>query len=249
MHDQLTANRKWVEDLCQQFVKSGLSERVRWSCSGRVDRIDGELIGQLAEAGCHRIFLGIESGSQQIQKIIKKGLDTEKIKPAIRDCLEHKIGVTASFITGFPGETRQEMLKTLSMAMDIVQMSPATHAQIHTLSPHIGTALYEEHRKELTLDPHGSDASLFLPTLEEETLIKKHPEVFASFYHIPNCSMSRDLLNAVSWTVYGCFSLLLLLRHAGLDLGQFFDEWVPWRDENIGSAWYEEPDYYVGRLD
>jgi len=44
----------------------------KWECLGRVDSIDRDIATAMKNAGCDRIFFGIESGNDQILKIMKK---------------------------------------------------------------------------------------------------------------------------------------------------------------------------------
>lgn len=72
LDDTFTLNNKRAEKICDLLIKENLG--IFWSCSSRVDTINQFLIEKLKKAGCHTIYLGIESGSQKILNIISKGI-------------------------------------------------------------------------------------------------------------------------------------------------------------------------------
>ena len=45
---------------------------IKWVCYARLDTLDEEVIAAMAASGCKQVFLGIESGSERIQRIIGK---------------------------------------------------------------------------------------------------------------------------------------------------------------------------------
>ena len=50
-----------------------------WSCTGRVDSIDEDLLRRLSEVGCNSLFSGIESATNEKLKFIKKGFTTDQV--------------------------------------------------------------------------------------------------------------------------------------------------------------------------
>jgi len=53
-----------VTRICEEIISRGLE--ISWFCNARVDTISAELLRKMKKAGCHRIYYGIESGSQGI---------------------------------------------------------------------------------------------------------------------------------------------------------------------------------------
>jgi len=62
-----------------------------WTCNGRVDTIDDEMLGEMKQSGCRMIRVGVESGSQEVLDKIKKGLTLEQIETGIGRIKKHKI--------------------------------------------------------------------------------------------------------------------------------------------------------------
>ena len=82
-------------------------------CGIRTDLLDEEFIELMAKAGVVYVATGAESGSQRVQRAIRKNVDLEKFSRFSALLVKHRIFVTAGFMLGFPGETFREMFQTL----------------------------------------------------------------------------------------------------------------------------------------
>ena len=106
-HDLFTFNKEFVFELCEKLIslKKQWGKTIQWNCSARIDCVTKEMLIQMKAAGCSSIFFGIETGSERMQKIIKKNLNVSKAVAIADVC--RKIGITmhASFIIGFPEES------------------------------------------------------------------------------------------------------------------------------------------------
>jgi anaerobic magnesium-protoporphyrin IX monomethyl ester cyclase len=92
-----------------------------YSIQSRVDLLlETEQISALADSGCRKIWLGIESGSQQILDAMQKGITVEQIRrvsPLIRNS-----GMEQAYFLqlGFPGETMEDIRKTIHLLTDLM---------------------------------------------------------------------------------------------------------------------------------
>lgn len=77
LHDLFTLKKQIVIDFCDEIIKRKL--KIRWICSARVDTISEDMIIAMHRAVCRRIFLGVESGSPRIQKLIRKNIEIDTI--------------------------------------------------------------------------------------------------------------------------------------------------------------------------
>jgi radical SAM superfamily enzyme YgiQ (UPF0313 family) len=245
VHDMLTVDQRWVRDFSRLLIAGNYD--LTWGCSARVDCVTDDLLEEMAEAGCVGIFFGIETGSQRLQPLIKKKLHTTQVLPTLQHCAELNMKPTASFITGFPDETTEDAIATLDMALDVLQLSPDTKAQLHLLAPLVGSPLYRQHKDSLKFDGHSSDISIFLLTDDEIENVKHFPEVFPSFYFIPTPHLDRNFTKAVSASLYTCAALMIALRRSGVDLTQLLKGWVDWQAANIDGDMIEQ-DYYLYRF-
>ncbi len=115
MDDSFFSSRKWLYEFCSKIIKLGVS----YSCIGRGDHLNKELIELLAKTGCHYVALGVETGNQERQKKIKKYLDLKKTKENVKCLLKNNIPVKCFFMLGFPDETPEEMAETINFAVDL----------------------------------------------------------------------------------------------------------------------------------
>nr|AXL05613.1 radical SAM protein [uncultured bacterium]AXL05629.1 radical SAM protein [uncultured bacterium] len=242
VHDMLTVDARWVRQFCELLVASHCS--FTWGCSARTDRVDDALLSTMADAGCVGMFFGVETGAQRMQPIVRKRLTIDAVLPVIRSCVDNAIAPTGSFITGFPEETLDDAVQSLDLALDILEMSPITQAQMHLLAPLPGSPVYARHKHELQFDGHSSDISLFLLTADEIQLVRRHPKIFPSFYHLTTPNLDRELAKAISGAVYTCHTLFIALRRAGTDLRALLRGWVGWKNRRVPEERIQQ-DYYM----
>lgn len=112
-------DKKWSYDLCSEIRKRGLHKRVRWTANLRANLVTSEFLAMLKESGCHSIGIGVESGSKEILKTIKKGITLGQVKEAVRISKELKLEVRTYFILGHPGETLRSVVETIRFAARI----------------------------------------------------------------------------------------------------------------------------------
>ena len=108
-----TFRRKTVYETCKLFRE--MEFPVRWGCSARLDCIDRELIDEMAASGMEGIYIGIETGSPRMQKLINKNLSLEKAEKTVKFLLDQDIRVALFFMYGFPEETEEDLRKTLDL--------------------------------------------------------------------------------------------------------------------------------------
>lgn len=102
--------------------------------------LDDEMIKRMAQSGAFHLTLAFESGDQDVlTNIIKKPLNLEKCAPLVKIMKKNGISVSAFFVLGFPGETRQQIMNTYEFAKRI----QVDHAWMFIASPLPGTVMYE----------------------------------------------------------------------------------------------------------
>ena len=131
-------NREEMHYQCEAFRRSGLS--FKWGVQTRVGIFDKQDFQEMKEAGCLWIDFGIETGSREMMRKIKKGIPYDRIQQTFRDCSDVGIITLANFIIGFPDETEQEFRDTIQMARTI----EATQKTFFFFMPGPGSRLYQE---------------------------------------------------------------------------------------------------------
>jgi len=113
--DTFLLNKKHVLGICD--VMKGLN--MLWSCFSRVDTIDEELLKIMKRSGCIQMDFGVESGSNRILKIIKKGTTVEQTRKAFKLCKKYKFRTFINIMMGFPTESESEMFETFYLAKEL----------------------------------------------------------------------------------------------------------------------------------
>jgi len=93
--------------------------RIPFKCLARVDLLlKDNTVYHLARAGCTSVWVGAESGSQKILDAMEKGITVEQIYKASKLLHEHKINVGFFLQFGYPGETHEDIKRTLQLLKD-----------------------------------------------------------------------------------------------------------------------------------
>ncbi|KWT84435.1 B12-binding domain-containing radical SAM protein [Candidatus Magnetominusculus xianensis] len=115
--DSFTINRKVIERYCRSIIDSGL--KISWKTATRADLIDSEILDLMKKAGCVKLEIGVESGSERIKKLINKDVSNKQIKMAF-DLIQRKgIGVGGFFMAGFPDETIEDLTDTFNLMKEL----------------------------------------------------------------------------------------------------------------------------------
>jgi len=135
--DTFTLNKKRAMEICQRIKKENLG--IVWRCDTRADSLDEELVRAMKSSGCVQVSVGIESGSDRILRLVKKGETTTDIKRGIRLLRKYRIPVSAFIMVGFPTESREEAGLTLDFARSLNVDTLA----LSVVTPYPGTEIYD----------------------------------------------------------------------------------------------------------
>lgn len=135
--DTFTVDKKRVFDICSEIEERHL--KFCWDMRGRVDTVNYELLKAIKKCGCNRVSFGVESGSTEILKNLRKGITLEQVEEAFRMCKELGIEILADFMIGSPGETRAHIEQTIKFAK---KLKP-DYVQFSVTTPYPGTELYK----------------------------------------------------------------------------------------------------------
>lgn len=113
MDDTFTLNRKHVLSIIKEIKSRKIN--ITWRCNARVGTIDHELLSKMHSSGCRYIAFGIESGSEKILRGINKNITVRQVKDFIKILNEHNIFSRAMFMFGLPGETMEDVKKTIDL--------------------------------------------------------------------------------------------------------------------------------------
>lgn len=133
--DAFTAKPRRAEEIAQGLAPL----KITWSCSSRAD-ISEKTLRIMKQSGLRLVMVGIESGSDEILKNIRKGITTDQSRKFVRTCRKLGIAVHATFMVGLPGETRETIRRTIAFAK---QLDPDT-LQVSIATPYPGTEFYRQ---------------------------------------------------------------------------------------------------------
>jgi radical SAM superfamily enzyme YgiQ (UPF0313 family) len=91
-----------------------------WICESRVDLVDYELLTAMKKAGCECVWFGVESACNRVLALIDKGITISQTLKTFKLCKQVGIHAGASLLIGIPGETIEEMKKTLELRAKLV---------------------------------------------------------------------------------------------------------------------------------
>lgn len=174
-HDMFTMKREQVVETCR-LLKT-LDFPVTWRCSARLDCLDEELIDIMVDAGLRSMFIGIETGSARMQKLINKNLKLDRVMPVMRYLGKKDLKVTASFIYGFPEETQEDVEQTIDLIAQIEEL-PGVSVQTHLCTFLPGTELSERYAADMVPSDRYSDIVHDYAISDCAELIEAHPSVF-----------------------------------------------------------------------
>lgn len=109
--DTFTTHKKRVLELCRSIRDRKLE--FFWSCDTRVDVLSDELLREMRLAGCQRLSLGVESGSQRILDAIEKKITVAEILESTELAKKYGIKVRYYMMLGNRGDTRETFEETL----------------------------------------------------------------------------------------------------------------------------------------
>jgi radical SAM superfamily enzyme YgiQ (UPF0313 family) len=115
--DTFTADRDFAAAFCERKLRESL--RLEFWCNTRVGLVDPELLALMKRAGCAVISYGLESGSDETLRAIRKGTTVEQAREAVALTREAGIIPEGFLMLNFPGETEAEMRRTIRLAFEL----------------------------------------------------------------------------------------------------------------------------------
>jgi len=138
--DNLTADLARAKKIFQGMIERNL--KVSWNTPNgiHIARLDEEMLDLMKKSGCYELTLAVESGDPSVLKyIIHKPTNLAEIKKSAKLLRKKGIGSYGFFIIGFPGETKEQIQRTLdfSRELDLDRIS------CFIANPLPGTELYQ----------------------------------------------------------------------------------------------------------
>jgi len=111
INNLVNPSKKYINDLCDEIIKNNLN--IYWMDCATVMNLDKETIQKMRQAGCVRLYLGLETFSQRLLDYVEKGITVKQSYNVLKWLNEAQIWVHISIICGFPTETKSDINETV----------------------------------------------------------------------------------------------------------------------------------------
>jgi anaerobic magnesium-protoporphyrin IX monomethyl ester cyclase len=184
---------------CKELLKKIIDRKydLKWVSDSRVDILDEEMISLMSKSGCHALHFGIESANEDTLKKYEKNLkDISLVEETIELCKKYRILSVGYFILGLPGETKNQVEKTIDYSIRL----GVDYASYNLPIPIFGTNLREESLKNkwiINVEEKYDGSSQPLISTNELTpldLISLRKKAYKKFYFRINYII-KTLLN------------------------------------------------------
>ena len=150
----------WLDKFCHGMIERGYHKKIAFSCNFRFDYLQDLAKAKLMkQAGFRLLKVGLESASQITLDRLEKGIRVEDIISGCRIARKAGLDLHLTMMVGYPWETRQESLRTLSLAKHLMTSGLAEVLQATVIVPYPGTPLHQEclDRGWFRIDPSDYD--------------------------------------------------------------------------------------------
>jgi radical SAM superfamily enzyme YgiQ (UPF0313 family) len=204
---------------CTEISRRGY--RFQWDFRGRVNTVSRESLEHARRAGCRMISFGVETGSDEGLRLLKKNTTTEQVRSVFKWCRELGILTIADFMIGLPFERSADDVRR---NVDFLLSLDADYAQFSVLSLFPHTELFTDAAARGLIDPQrwngfarNPQPGFWIDHWEEhlplKELLRLQQESYRRFYLRPRY-IWRSVLSTCSWHEFSSKmqGLLTLLR-------------------------------------
>lgn len=150
--DIFALSPNWTRALADAVDAEGAA--LPFKMQSRPDLMTRDTVSHLRRAGCAEVWMGAESGSQKILDAMEKGTRVEQIYEARENLRRHGIRACFFLQLGYPGETREDIDRTIKMVRD----NAPDDIGVSVAYPLPGTKFYDRVAAELGEKQNWSDS-------------------------------------------------------------------------------------------
>jgi anaerobic magnesium-protoporphyrin IX monomethyl ester cyclase len=183
--DNFTLNPDRAVKLSERIIASGFD--LNWEAMSHVETVvkNPGMVKTMARSGLKWMFLGFESGSQEILNEYGKKSTVQDAKKAVDILHENGVKIIGAFILGALGDNERTMKETIDLAKSL---NPS-RAQFSLLTPYPGTRLFERVKEKLLTKNwemyEGLHPTIKLDKITPQILNRFLFKAYASFYLRP----------------------------------------------------------------
>jgi anaerobic magnesium-protoporphyrin IX monomethyl ester cyclase len=155
VEDLFTINRSWTMDFCEKLTHLKLP--LTFECTTRAETLTDETIQLLKMAGCSQLWIGAESGSQQVLNAMNTQTEIGKLIIAFKLLKKYSIEAGVFIMLGYPGESRKDIIRT----MQLIKQARPDYFAISLSYPIKGTDFYNVTETQFThIDPWSTSTDI-----------------------------------------------------------------------------------------
>jgi radical SAM superfamily enzyme YgiQ (UPF0313 family) len=177
------SSRSQVLAFCEELKRAGV--KVMWKAFGRINLTDIEMMEAMAGSGCVEIRFGVESGSDRVLKLVKKGFSAADSIRVARQACDRFRRVDLFYVWGFPFETLEDFYQSVFQMVSFRMLGARILPSMLCLLPQ--TEIFRQHVRPAELQ--------FAPDLMPEYMVTGH-EV-SRFAHVEILSRHQDIFRFI----------------------------------------------------
>lgn len=185
-------NRKRHVEFLNRMI--GKNYGFGWFGFTRVDVVDSEILCLMKKAGCHTLWFGVESASDEILRLYKKGYNKLQVLEAFKEAKKAGIKTLATFLIGLPEDTKETIKETIAFSK---KLNP-DYVSFSFAVPRFGTALRDKavenglvSEKEKIMDQSGYNITMGTMNLSKKDMQKYKRKAILGFYLRPSYILKR----------------------------------------------------------
>jgi radical SAM superfamily enzyme YgiQ (UPF0313 family) len=137
LDDIFVSTAERMEEIAVRLEERNL--KFKFQCQVHANVVKPKLMKVMRRLGIDWVYIGIESGNEQILKNIKKGITIERAREAVYLLKKHGFNVAGMYMIGNIGETKKTINDTIRFAFSL----PTDRAWFSFAAPYPGTPFYD----------------------------------------------------------------------------------------------------------
>jgi anaerobic magnesium-protoporphyrin IX monomethyl ester cyclase len=180
---------------CDEFARSGLD--LKWKAFGRINLTSDDMLVAMERTGCLEIRFGIESASDRVLELTKKGFTAKESVQVVRKATEIFRRVDAFYVWGFPFETMDDFYQSVFQMISFRMMGARVLPSLLCLLPQTEILREHVHLDQLEFAPdlfpeymvtgHEVSRGAHVEIRPEHApffdFVRAHRDIFPGFFH------------------------------------------------------------------
>ena len=139
--DCFATNQGWIKEFADAKPDRA---NLKFMVYSRADTLTEEVVKNFLKIGVTLVYLGFESGSDELLARANKGTRAKDSFRAAKLLADYGIPITGTCVFGIPGENKKTLEQTLSLIQRVIALGNVYSIGGLPLIPYVGTRAYEE---------------------------------------------------------------------------------------------------------